>query len=387
MIPQFVAPTTFLVVSLCLTSALLSSIFWIAWRSFGREEHARTWALAFGVATAQWALNFSSSVIPDQRLYWIVVNGLGIAVVTLGLIGHWQRTRRPWRKRWLVAAGIAVELILAWFTVVDPHVGLRMALQPAYAGLLLISMGVIIYHSRPRPLPAERGAAAVHVAFGTIEMIAAFVALSQGVEREPRAFDLYLKINFLAMPAAYVGIGLFIVFILASDLAERARQLAVTDSLTGALNRRGFEEAAQRVLAQARRGRNPVALVLGDLDHFKIVNDRWGHAVGDRALLSFVEQARRERRVDDLVVRIGGEEFALLLPNSDRDEAVTVAERIRSHLAENPLQHGAERISLTASFGVAGSDGAYDLDALLHAADQALYRAKQGGRDRVEAAG
>ncbi len=378
------APTFFLVLSLCLTSATLSVVLAIAWRSFDREAHARTWSIAFAVATAQWAVNLSSASFTDPRLYWVLVNGLAIVTVTLALIGHRQRTGRRPLVGPLAAAGLVVGLLLFWFTWVEPHVGLRMALQPAYAGVLLLWVAVLLVRFRPRPVLAEVAAGVVHGAFAVLELTAALVALAQGAERQQYLFDWYLKINFLAMPAAYVGMGLFVVLILASDLAERARQLAATDPLTGLLNRRGLNEAATRLLAQARRGRQDVALVLADLDQFKEINDAGGHVAGDRALVLFAEQLRRDRRADDLVARLGGDEFAMLLPNTDAKRAAELAERLRERLSRVALEPRGSSLRLTASFGVAGGESPRDLELLTQAADRALYRAKQAGRDRVE---
>jgi diguanylate cyclase (GGDEF)-like protein len=224
----------------------------------------------------------------------------------------------------------------------------------------------------------------VHAAFGLLQIAAGGAALLQGAEGDQRYLDLYLVINFLGMPAAYTGMALFMVFIMASDLAEEMRGLARTDPLTRLLNRRGFDEAALRALAQAQRGRRPLALVLGDVDRFKTINDTWGHGVGDRALQAFAEQLRRGRRKDDVVARVGGEEFALLLPNTDGRQAVELAEQIRRSLEHVELEARGERIALAASFGVAErGEGAFDAASLMGAADRALYRAKEAGRNQV----
>jgi diguanylate cyclase (GGDEF)-like protein len=381
-------PVAYLLVSMCFTSAALAVVFWIAWRSFGREAHALTWAITFAVVTLQRVLNLASDAFPSRDVYWVVVTGIGAAAVTMALVGHLQRSGRSTRVGMLVTLAVAVELATVWFTFARPHLGLRMALQPIHAGILLCLMAWILYRHRPWPTATDKGAAAAHLVFGLGQGTAGVVALLQGPEVVQSLLDLYLQINFLIMPGAFAAMGMFVVLILASDMAERMRQLAVTDPLTGLLNRRGFREAAERTLAQAARAGMPLSLILGDIDRFKSINDTFGHAVGDVGIKTFAEELRRGRRLGDVVARIGGEEMVVLLPGSDLGEAAELAERIRVGLRERGLDTGERRGPVSASFGVAAlGPGVETLDGLLREADGALYRAKEGGRDRVVCAG
>src|SRR5690606_5973255 len=139
-------------------------------------------------------------------------------------------------------------------------------------------------------------------------------------------------------------------------------------------------------LARIRRGHDgPASVLMCDLDHFKSINDRWGHAVGDRALAHFAAILRGQLRKSDIAGRIGGEEVAVVLRGSDVAEAQAFARRVQQHMAAAPLVEGAERIGLTISIGIAALD-ADDAgpDAPLSRSDRALYRAKAGGRDRIE---
>jgi diguanylate cyclase (GGDEF)-like protein len=165
------------------------------------------------------------------------------------------------------------------------------------------------------------------------------------------------------------------------DLAQalrRERRAAVTDSLTGLLNRRGFDERLREEIGRATRTRRPLALVLADCDDLKGINDGTGHEAGDRVLQAFANLLREQKRVTDIAGRLGGDEFALLLPETESDEAVHAAERLLERLrslGETPI---------TASFGVAvfPADGTTS-SSLLRAADRALYAAKHGGKNRL----
>ncbi len=174
------------------------------------------------------------------------------------------------------------------------------------------------------------------------------------------------------------------------DITERRRaedelrRLALTDALTGAANRRHFMERAAFEFARMRRYGNPVSLVMLDVDHFKRVNDTYGHAAGDAALILLVKCCRALLRDTDLVGRLGGEEFALLLPDSTDEDAFLVAERVRLNLADLEIAAEGSAFGFTVSMGVACcKPGDTSIEQTIGRADRALYRAKAEGRDRT----
>lgn len=160
----------------------------------------------------------------------------------------------------------------------------------------------------------------------------------------------------------------------------RLRRLVTRDQLTGLANRRSFLGRARTAAGIARRYRQPLSLLLIDVDHFKEVNDRYGHQVGDRALVRLARVLERHLRETDTPARIGGDEFVVLLPHTDADAAAFAAERIRAAVAAEP-----EAPPLTVTVGVACAEagGGQHLNDLLRAADLALYEAKGAGRDCV----
>lgn len=179
-----------------------------------------------------------------------------------------------------------------------------------------------------------------------------------------------------------IGIAMITLAMVRERTEVRLQAMANSDPLTGIGNRRAFMERASRALAECERRQYAAAVLLCDLDDFKRLNDTYGHALGDEALSAFADVLVKGLRDRDVCGRIGGEEFACLLPNADPAVAVRVAERIRQTCAE--LQLGAEvRIAVSVGVACTGLAG-YQLKDLLSAADQALYRAKAGGRNRVE---
>ncbi len=161
------------------------------------------------------------------------------------------------------------------------------------------------------------------------------------------------------------------------------RQQSATDPLTGATTRRAFKEESAKHLLLATRHAMPVSCITLDVDHFKQVNDNYGHAAGDKVLTGIVNACKTHLRQSDLVARLGGEEFAILLPQTDQATAVTIAEKLRHLVKAMRFAGSVPPISVTASFGVAAMAGGDDIERLLHRADLALYDAKRTGRNRT----
>jgi diguanylate cyclase (GGDEF)-like protein len=172
-------------------------------------------------------------------------------------------------------------------------------------------------------------------------------------------------------------------------LADQWTRLASEDALTGLANRRAFDRRLAGLLEGAETGRG-FALVMFDLDHFKLVNDHHGHAIGDSVLKRFATLLCRDRRSDDMAARVGGEEFALLLSVENEQQAHAVAERIRAEVEREQWTEIAPGLAVTTSAGLAHSDSTAEadrtIDHIVSLADQRLYRAKNSGRNRVVSA-
>jgi len=180
----------------------------------------------------------------------------------------------------------------------------------------------------------------------------------------------------------------FILLAMAKERTElRHRTAAMVDPLTGIANRRSFLQEAALIAKRHAADPRPTAVLVIDLDHFKSINDRFGHALGDRVLEIFSETARQSTRSTDLIGRLGGEEFAAVLYDTNLDKAVAVAERIRESFAQASLEVESRPVCATVSIGLVHcEEPALDIPQLLAQADQALYYAKEHGRNRVEVA-
>jgi len=167
-----------------------------------------------------------------------------------------------------------------------------------------------------------------------------------------------------------------------SRAKEEAERLASIDMLTEINNRRAFTELAKAQIEYCKRHEYPVSAIVLDVDHFKDINDKYGHASGDVALKYLSTILQNLTRPSDIIGRIGGEEFAILLTSTDINDAITVAEKLKNWVADNPVQIADEYFSMTISVGVT-SDASYDFENLLKKADQAMYKAKSAGRNQV----
>jgi len=194
---------------------------------------------------------------------------------------------------------------------------------------------------------------------------------------------------FIALTSSSLGVMPIVLFtvvlnVINARLSQRLQILAMTDELTGLMTRRALRELAPAMIALARRRGAELAVMMIDIDHFKAVNDRHGHLVGDDVLRQTAEAILAQLRPDALLTRFGGEEFAAVVPVTDLASARQVAERLRLVAAQQTCRSGQHPVPATVSIGLTMLGPAEPLDAAIQRSDQALYRAKRAGHDRVE---
>ena len=276
----------------------------------------------------------------------------------------------------LLAAMIAVAVPLAWVRVV----------QLAIVGMLFLSAGAGLWLGRADKLRARFPLAAIFLMHGTVS----FVGFAEGVLQESLAsgvptFGNWYGVIHVESMIYFIGSTLFLVALLKERSELGYKSASLTDPLTGLLNRRAFFESGDRVLQRCRRSGLPCSVIAIDFDRFKAVNDTYGHAVGDRVLQAFAALAEKHLRPRDVVGRLGGEEFAVVLPETHLREAVEVGDRLRTAFGAATYDVEGKEMQTTLSGGVAvalGDDRT--IAEVLERADRALYRAKLNGRDRIE---
>jgi diguanylate cyclase (GGDEF)-like protein len=381
---EFIDPRTFLVVA-NLLGMLCALVLWVQAQSFPDDIHGlRHWALAVVLIGSASGLASLRGLVHDG-ITIVLASGL-LLLGQLLLVTGLQRYagREPiWRPTLDIIGAVLLLIAVLTFTT-HSYQGRIFIMALAHVGFFGYG-AILAWRAQPR-------------GFGSLFLAAAFLlgvavaawrlaTLSTGSGQADDVFDRNL------VQQAYLGmfslgvLGLSIGFILLAN--ERLRVelefMATRDPMTGLLNRRAFFARAAVEWARGIRSHRPLAVITADIDFFKKVNDTHGHHVGDLVIKDFGTRAAHLLRVPDILARFGGEEFVILLPETDLPNALHVAERIRQEVGT----HRDKALPpYTASLGVAVAQGrageAADVEALIAEADAALYRAKQGGRNRVE---
>lgn len=294
------------------------------------------------------------------------------------------------------AVGISAEIVQALRA--DGSVTLQRVTGPSgsevlhFAKAIRVDTSCLLCHSKPEIAPATmRARYGSEHGFGwnTGDIIGAQIVsmpMSLAMQRSQATLLRFLLGTIATMAVVFVALNVMLRKMVINPMASRQqalKRLASVDALTGATNRRGFMKALLACMERARAQATPLSVVMIDLDHFKQINDSHGHAAGDKALRELVARVRSRSRRQDVLGRLGGEEFALVLPGTPLADARRVAEALLAHVIGQPF----ERVGrITASLGVAQWNGIESLGTLLARADGALYHAKHNGRARVECA-
>jgi diguanylate cyclase (GGDEF)-like protein len=362
------------------TSLVMTIAMAVAWLHFGRQKHVLTWTASYAVSIVQWLANAGAYFLQNSTLYIITSVGLVVSALLLA-VGIRQRSGRPVP---LALFGVpAIAAVVATAIAISPTGSQAMQgiIIPAFVGVLMAISAISLW-------PRGRAFTAPELAFFGILVTFAFgqmaLALSAVAIRGPEeGKELYRAILGLFMPTIYVGTGVAAVLVVAGDLAEKLWRQVSHDPLTGILNRRGLEDAALHAIANAQRHKRALSIVICDLDGFKALNDTHGHIAGDGALRAFAQLLIAAIRRGDVVGRMGGDEFGVLLMDTTAEAAADVMERVRSEVQYLALPQSAGA-QLRASFGIAQiEDGDVSLDDLVTRADVALYIAKNAGRNRI----
>src|SRR5579863_3412636 len=364
-----------------LIAALLGSMLLF----FGFQEKMaalKWWGSAYLVGAASVALwTLAAPLLGD--MFALALNAVGF--VTCGMV--WNAARL-FHGRKPIYPGLAIGA-LVWvataMTLPPNAMAMRMTIGASIVAVYAALTAAELWSERRRALQRRWPSVAVPVLHGFVLMLP--ILLGDLLHPSDRAFDGSIWTTVFGIELVLYAVGtVFLIFMLVSERAVTAHKTAAsTDPLTGMFNRRGFSEACARVIERESLAGRPVTAMIFDIDHFKSINDRFGHPAGDEILKLFAAVVVNNLRISDLSGRVGGEEFAALLP-CPLEEGVIVAERVREAFATSGIVCDEGPVDTTVSIGVAGGPAGTELEVLLAAADTALYQAKRGGRNRVEAA-
>lgn len=364
---------------------VLASAFLVLWLYQRHATYLAVLAAGFGGSAIGFVLQYFS--LPplgfngSRLLSCVAFTGAVVCLATAIMSRYGRHT--PYVAIGVLAIGGI--LAFAWFLLVQPDLTWRIyALNFTFGGICLI-MAVEL-----RPVRRE---SPIHMALLVLTLLAAAnfllrTLVAVGMHGAFVSYDgFYTSAYWTTTQLAHAVLSLLIALCLltaaALDMMGTLRTESRTDPLSKLLNRRGFEASAAMLLDRCARANLPVALILADLDHFKTLNDVHGHATGDIVIADFASKLRMAAGSRGVAGRIGGEEFAVLLPLADLGAARLFAESVRTLFSAGKVNGMLPGRRVTASFGVAARSGTEALGPLMLRADEALYKAKQNGRDSV----
>jgi diguanylate cyclase (GGDEF)-like protein len=373
--------TTLFVVATCITGLLGMLLLFTFAKN--RIPALAWWGAAYlvaGLSVAAWS--FEGLVSPPMPI------GIANAILFIACGTMWNAARVFHGRPVLISAmigGAAVWLFACSFADFAQWPTARIVLSSAIVAGYAFVTAAELWRERRKTL--RRGWQAIFVPMLHAAVFMFPIPLASMLPTDHGTVTLssgWIALFVLEMMLYAVGTA-FMVLVLAAEHTVRVhKNAAVTDELTGLLNRRGVLQAAQAMIVQQAQRGEAVSALMFDLDHFKLINDRFGHAVGDKALHLFATSASVSMRTSDIVGRFGGEEFVALLPGT-LAAAKVVAERVRKAFEAAGATVAGCDLHATVSIGASSGQPGTDIVALLAAADAALYRAKASGRNRVEA--
>jgi diguanylate cyclase (GGDEF)-like protein len=352
---------------------------------FGKQEN---------IAALKWwgaAYLLGSAAVAIWTIYGDTLGPMtSLALTSIGFFacGMVWNASRVFHGRKLLWPGLVLGplvWIATMMTLAPRDASIRLSMGAAIVAIYAALTASELWSERRRDMQRRWPTVTIPVLHGFVLMLPILI----GVYMRPYDANFSTSIWVTAFSVElvlYAICTVFVIFMLVSDRTVAAhKNAASTDPLTGLFNRRGFAEACSRVIEREAIAGRPVTVMIFDIDHFKSINDRFGHPAGDEILKLFAVVIASNLRLSDLSGRIGGEEFAALLPCS-LEEGVIVADRMRQVFEDSNIVCDEGPVDTTVSIGVAGGPAGTELEVLLAAADTALYQAKRNGRNRVEAA-
>lgn len=281
---------------------------------------------------------------------------------------------------WLFGFVVAYTALFAWFTYVHPNVAMRVATLNLFSLVVISDQLRVVLKELPRT--AGRNILIISLTILVGARVVRLVSLILGIDQPTGVFDpSLLQLAYLAIPSIMIPLGTISLVMLASEkLHQNLEFTSRYDDLTQCLNKRAAMEALRQEIARVKRHGNKLSIMLIDLDNFKNINDTHGHLEGDRVLVDFSRRVKTFLRETDQLSRFGGDEFMIVLPDTDLAQATLIAGRLNAARKEN------QSIAWSVSIGLSEYLGPVDsLAALLNRADQALYKAKTSGRNQTQA--
>ncbi len=380
------SPTLLTVTTLLM--ALMCSVMFAVWRFNRSIPGLQAWALSylFGFGAALLLLTRDGGMEGLRNALPVITT-----FVCLFLSGYCSFAgvrayvgRPPLPLAYPAIGALLMAAIAFQFSVIHPNVGLRVTLSSTVVGALYLASARALWKTGLSALPARQLMALACASHGGFLMLRPWLfKLGTTPDGSTNLGSQLSHLVILESTVALILMAFGTLMLVNEHVTGELRRVAEKDFLTGVFNRRAFLTLLEKAGSLAHRTQSALPVLLVDLDHFKQINDRHGHKIGDLALRHFVAVTEGCLRKHDVLGRMGGEEFAIFLPHTLREDAQRVSERLRSLVAAQPLMTEHGPVGLTVSIGLAMCHPDEAPENALNRADEAMYQAKQAGRNRV----
>ncbi|KEO90768.1 diguanylate cyclase [Erythrobacter longus] len=362
---------------------LFAATFAVFWKLGGMRRHV----LGFAIGYFLFAIGFlAAHFLPADAFYLFHTTQFFYSLGTIvSIASACERVGQRVHIPTMVGIYAISAFVLALAVSITPEVGPRLIIvNTAYGAMNIMGLAILLM-ARRREL-ADYAIIAV-VALQAVDYLVRpnlTLMFEQSIHETAYRDSIYYSLIGLVLGVKSVGSAMVLIGATIAELTKTLRETSEQDPLTGLRNRAAFEQSMQTLLPKAHTEAVPISLVIADIDHFKQVNDIWGHQAGDRAIASFGGLISEMVRGCDTAARVGGEEFCIAVWNCPNEPAERLAERIRQAFAQLSHEGLSADIRLTASFGVATASFGETYEQIFARADGALYKAKGGGRNRVQ---
>lgn len=322
----------------------------------------------------------------DMSLSVLVANiliFLGVVIISEGLF---QAGQYQGKLKYIGRMSVIIlPVLIIYYTYIDVSVNNRIVIISAFLSVQFFICAVIILMKTPESDKIPYVLTSAPLIFAALFFVLrGVVTLNESRLEDFMKAGLVHSLAFVVIELVVIGLSFGIVWIANSRLQKKLTNLVRIDPLTSILNRRGLEEIILKITTLMIREKQPLSSIMIDIDHFKKINDTFGHQAGDEILKQFSGLLKDGVRASDIIARYGGEEFIIVLPDTDIKGALNLAEKLRKQVERHSFNAYCVDIKLTASFGVSSNQEVIDWESLISESDEALYIAKRDGRNRVE---
>lgn len=369
--------------------ALLALSFWVIYRKFPTVKSAQLWFYTYVFFAISMILLFYRGLGNENPSIVVTLNLLLYSCILLDYFAITLWVKKDPNYKALISITCAVILFHMHYLLIDDRIEIRVLIIRTYIMLFSFACCYQIYSSDIKRNIGHKLAAVFMLVMGLMNAVAFFSFIDGDLQKADMEVSEFYRLTstFIATsagPVLFCGAGIFYLLGLLLEKLEWEEENASIDPLTGVYNRRGFTRIMEEELNRSRRLDHPMTLAIVDIDHFKNINDKYGHKTGDEMLIGLSHYLKQELREVDSICRLGGEEFFLLLTNCNVDQAYIIIERIREGLSQKHFSKKYSKLTITGSFGISQANAETDdFTSIYERCDAVLYEAKRSGRNKT----